>query len=280
MRRLLVTMAAAFGLSTPALAADEAPAVEQTLCATCEAVLELALADPRRAEDRSRDSFRHPAQTLAFFRIQPGMTVVDYTPSGGWWTRILVPYLGSDGHYIGLNPDVRNGDAQAQRYFAGLGAGFPAKAAQWTGVPAHRVGAYNSDELPAALDGTVDRVVMFRMLHNLRRMGFLDHELSVVHRLLKPDGLFGIEQHRAKAGAPDAYVDGSKGYLRQTDVIRMIEAHGFTLVGASEINANPADTADHPQGVWDLPPSLRTKREELKAVGESDRMTLLFRKRT
>jgi predicted methyltransferase len=102
----------------------------------------------------------------------------------------------------------------------------------------------------------------------------------VVHRLLKPDGLFGIEQHRAKAGAPDAYVDGSKGYLRQTDVIRMIEAHGFTLVGASEINANPADTADHPQGVWELPPSLRTKREELKAVGESDRMTLLFRKRT
>lgn len=280
MRRLLVMFAAVFGLSSPALAADDAPAAEQRLCPTCEAALELALANPRRAEDRPRDTFRHPAQVLAFFRIQPGMTVVDYTPSGGWWTRILVPYLGTDGRYIGLNPDVRQGEAQAQRFFGGLGASFPAKAAQWTGVPPASIGAYNSDGLPAALDGTVDRVVIFRMLHNLRRMGLLDHELDVVHRLLRPDGLLGIEQHRARADAPDVYADGSKGYLRQADVIRMVEARGFTLVAASEINANPADSADYPAGVWELPPTLRTKREELKAVGESDRMTLLFRKRT
>ena len=130
MRRLLVMIAAVFGLSAPALAAEDAPAAEPVFCSTCEAALELALAHPRRAEDRARDSFRHPAQVLAFFRIQPGMTVVDYTPSGGWWTRILVPYLGSGGRYIGLNPDVRQADAQAQRYFAGLGASFPAKAAE------------------------------------------------------------------------------------------------------------------------------------------------------
>ena len=280
MRRMLVMIAAVFGLSGPALAADDTVAAERPICAACEAALELALAAPRRAEDRTRDAWRHPAQTLAFFRIEPGMTVVDYTPSRGWYTRILVPYLGSDGHYIGLNPDVRQGDEQQKRYFAGLQAAFPAKAAEWTGVPASRIAAYNSDELPAALDGAVDRVVIFRMLHNLRRMGMIDRELDTIHRLLKPDGLLGIEQHRARPDAPDAYVDGSKGYLRQADVIRMVEARGFTLVGTSEINANPADTADHPEGVWELPPSLRTKREELKPVGESDRMTLLFRKRT
>ena len=283
MRRVLVMIAAIFGLSGPAWAAEEAAdpvAADAPVCAACEAALELALANPRRAEDRQRDAYRHPAQTLAFFRIRPGMTVVDYAPSGGWYTRILVPYLGTDGRYIGLNPDVRQGDEQQKRYFAGLGETFPAKAAEWTGVPASTIGAYNSDDLPAALYGTVDRVVVFRIMHNLLRMGMLDRELDVIHRLLKDDGLLGIEQHRSRADAPAAYVDGSKGYLRQADVVRLVEAHGFTLVGTSEITANPADSADHPEGVWELPPTLRTKREELKAVGESDRMTLLFRKRT
>ncbi|AZI36388.1 hypothetical protein NT2_12_00660 [Caenibius tardaugens NBRC 16725] len=278
MRRFLVMMTAVFGLSSPPLVAEEPAAADPPVCAACEAVMELALADPRRTDDRARDAYRHPAATLAFFRVVPGMTVVDYAPSGGWWTRILVPYLGKDGHYIGLNPDVRQGDEQQKRYFGGLGAAFPAKAAEWTGVPASRIAAYNADDVPAARNGTVDRVLMFRMLHNLQRMGLLDAELATIHRLLKPDGLLGIEQHRAKADAPDAYVDGSKGYLRQADVIRRVEAQGFKLVAASEINANAADSADYPEGVWELPPSLRTKREELKAIGESDRMTLLFRK--
>ena len=281
MRRILVVMAAIFGLSAPPLSAEEpASTTDAPMCAACEAALELALADPRRAEDRTRDAFRHPAETLAFFRVRPGMTVVDYTPSSGWYTRILVPYLGTDGRYIGLNPDVREGTDQQKQYFAGLGATFPAKVTEWTGVPATRIGAYNSDDLPAVLYGTVDRVLVFRMMHNLLRMGLVEKELGVMHRLLKDDGLLGIEQHRAKPDAPDAYVDGNKGYLRQADLIRLVEAQGFELVGTSEINANPADTADHPEGVWELPPSLRTKREDLKAVGESDRMTLLFRKRT
>ncbi len=121
---------------------------------------------------------------------------------------------------------------------------------------------------------------MFRMMHNIMRMGILDRELGVIHRLLKDDGLLGIEQHRSRPDAPASYADGSKGYLRQADVIRLVEAQGFALVGTSEINANLADKADYPQGVWELPPTLRTGRQELKAIGESDRMTLLFRKRT
>ena len=91
--------------------------------------------------------------------------------------------------------------------------------------------------------------------------------------------MIGIEQHRAKANAPFAYADGSKGYLREADVIKFMEINGFEFAGKSQANANPKDSADHPEGVWELPPVLRTKREELKAVGESDRMTLLFRKR-
>lgn len=281
MRRLCLFIAAAFGFVASPLAAD-APVSSAELenCEACEAVMDLALAHPRRKEDRARDAFRHPAETLAFFRVRPGMTVVDYTPSGGWYTRVLVPYLGDTGRYIGLNPAV---GPDGPDYYANLAQTFPAKAAEWTGVPAARIAAYNSDGLPKALDGSVDRVVMFRALHGLKRSGKLASELATVRRLLKTDGLLGIEQHRAKADAPDAYVDGSKGYLREKDVIALIEAQGFALVAKSEINANAKDPADHAGGVWTLPPNLRgvdaADRARYEAIGESDRMTLLFRKR-
>jgi predicted methyltransferase len=164
-------------------------------------------------------------------------------------------------------------------YFGGLAQSLPAKAAGWTGVPAERIAAYNADAIPESLKGSVDRVLMIRSLHNLWRNGLLYRELMTVRDLLKEDGFLGIVQHRAKGDAPAAYTNGEKGYMREDDVIAMVEAHGFRYSGMTDVNANPKDTADHPQGVWELPPSLRTKREDLKAIGESDRMTLLFRKR-
>lgn len=280
-RLLIAAVTAALGIvAAPADAMDPGADIEN--CDRCEAVMDLALAHPRRQADRARDRWRNPGETLAFFRVRPGMTVVDYMPSGGWFTRILVPYLGEDGRYIGLNPDVRAGSEGIRRNFGDMAATFPGRAALWTGVPAERIAAYNSDVLPAALDGTVDRVLIFRELHNLKRNGWLDGELAAIHRLLKPGGLLGIEQHRAKPHAPDAYADGSKGYLRQKDVIALVEARGFALVAASEINANSADPADHPGGVWSLLPNLRgaeADRARLMAIGESDRMTLLFRKK-
>jgi predicted methyltransferase len=281
MRLFLTSVALAAAAATP-LAARSAPAVAETQAGSEDPALAAVLADPRRNEDRARDAFRHPAETLAFFRVEPGMTVVDYTPSAGWWTRILVPYLGDKGRYIGLNPDVSR-FPQAQAYYGNLAQTFPPKAAEWTGVPASRILAYNTDGVPAELNGTVDRVLIFRAMHNLHRSGFLHGELVAVRALLKPDGLLGIEQHRARPDAPAAYTDGSKGYLREKDVIALVEAHGFELVAKSEINANPKDPADHPQGVWTLPPNLRGATEadkpRLTAIGESDRMTLLFRKR-
>lgn len=282
MRRYLLAMAAALGFAVTTPPADAAVADEVENCAACEAVLDLALANPRREGDRPRDIWRHPQETLSFFRVRPGMTVVDYMPSGGWWTRVLVPYLGETGRYIGLNPDVTAASEGWKKGYGNLAGTLPDKAAGWTGVPAARIGAYNTDGLPPALNGTVDRVLIFRELHNLKREGWLARELGRARALLKPDGLLGIEQHRARPDAADAYADGSKGYLREKDVIALVEAQGFALVGKSEVNANPRDPANHDAGVWALPPSFRLgekDRDRYAAIGESDRMTLLFRKR-
>lgn len=246
------------------------------------ATLADVLANSRRDADRARDQWRHPEQTLAFFKVEPGMTVVDYIPAGGWWTRVLVPYLGAQGRYIGLNPDVRIGTERNRQNYTNLGASFPAKAAAWTGSPAEQILAFNSDTFPPALNGTVDRVLISRELHNMWNNGWLRAELLSIHAMLRPDGLLGIEQHRAKLDAPAAYTDSNMGYLREKDAIGLIEAHGFELVAKSEINANPRDPANHPGGVWTLPPVLTLgdkDRARYVAIGESDRMTLLFRKR-
>lgn len=280
MRRFLIATMAAFGLYAAPIGVETAEAsVETEICKGCEALLELALANPRRTDDRARDQYRHPAETLAFFKVKPGMTVIDYMPSSGWYTRVLVPYLGMDGHYIGLNPAVPAGASEGlAKYMGGLGEKFPPKAAEWN-LQGASVEAFNTDELGEDRNGTVDRVLIFREMHNLLRNNFLHDELGRLHTLLKPGGMLGIVQHRARPWAPAAYTDGNKGYLRQRDVIGLVEAHGFELVATSEINANVRDSADHPAGVWELPPVKRTKRDELDAIGESDRMTLLFRKR-
>ncbi|MFM5907256.1 MAG: class I SAM-dependent methyltransferase [Novosphingobium sp.] len=282
MRRTLIALAAltlagplAAPLAAPVLAKDKLPA---------DAALAVALNDSRRDQDRVRDQYRHPAETLAFFKIKPGMTVVDYMPSSGWWTRVLVPYLGEKGRYIGLNPDVRSASDPMKRMFADLGAKFPAQVAGWTGVSPERIGAYNTDSLPEDLKGKVDRVMIMREMHNLWRQNLLRKELFAVRDLLKDDGLLGIEQHRAKSGASADYANGNNGYLREKDVIALVEAHGFTFVGKSEVNANKKDPANHKDGVWMLPPNFRNVKDDgekarLTAIGESDRMTLLFRKR-
>lgn len=271
---------AALALSPLASAAPAKPAPGMAAAPAMATVL----ADSRRDADRARDVWRHPAETLAFFKVEPGMTVVDYMPSGGWYTRVLVPYLGDKGHYIGLNPGVSGASERTRAALGDLGATFPAKAAEWTGVPAERIAAYNTDALPDSIMGSVDRVLVFREMHNVLRNGWLYPDFLAMRRMLKADGLLGIVQHRARGDAPADYTNGSKGYLRERDVIALVEAHGFELVGKSEINANPADPANHPGGVWTLPPTFSgvqddAERARLSAIGESDRMTLLFRKR-
>ena len=274
MRILFAAACALAAFATPAMAQDHSGhemgshAGSMAMDHAHHAALTRALAMENRAEDRARDQYRHPFETLDFFEVKPGMTVVDYMPASGWYTRVLVPYLGAQGRY---------GERFAN-YFAKLPGDFETARGGWnlSGAP---ISTYASQDLPEELKGQVDRVLVFREMHNLMRSGVLYTELMRMRGLLKEDGMLGIVQHRAKSDAPGDYTTGANGYLRQEDVIALVEAHGFELVGMSDINANPLDSADHEGGVWQMPPSWGGKKPELENIGESDRMTLLFRKR-
>ena len=238
-------LAAAAAVPAALHAAPEAPAA-----ATADPEMAKVLADPRRDSDRVRDAFRHPAETLAFFRIKPGMTVADYMPSSGWYTRILVPYLGDKGQYIGITAGLATATGDTRTRLANFPGFFPGKAAGWTGVPAARIPAFTLDAVPPERKGTVDRVMIMREVHNMWPDNYLYNDLAAIRSLLKPDGLLGIEEHRAKPDAPASYTLGTMGYMREADVIALIEAHGFKLVAKSEVNANPKDSADWHDGVW------------------------------
>ncbi len=271
MRKILLAAAVIPAmLMTAPLAADHYGAAQE---------LAAALSGEARDGDRARDQYRNPTETLNFFKVKPGMTVADVVPGGGWYSRVLIPYLGAGGTYIGLSPDMSrsNNPGLAERW-GEYAAKFSQALAGWNVDGAKAVGV-NIDELGEDDAGTVDRVLIFREMHNLHRFELVHSTLKGARALLKDDGMLGIVQHRAKPWASAEYTDGGKGYLRQQDVIAMVEAHGFDLVATSEINANAKDTADHPRGVWEMPPIWGSKNEALKDLGESDRMTLLFRKR-
>jgi predicted methyltransferase len=242
------------------------------------------LMHPRRAEDRARDAWRHPAETLEFFDIEPGMTVVDYMPATGWYSRVLIPYLGREGNYIGLNPELHPDLTGYWDMYRNAASRIPADARNWVGMEGARVWGLNTDDELESFAGTADRVLIFREIHNMRRFGWLHDSMMAIRTLLKDDGLLGVVQHRAREDAPIGYTFGDNGYQRQEDVIRLMAIYGFELVAASEINANPNDPANWERGVWSLPPSYAgasegsAERARRAEIGESDRMTLLFRK--
>jgi len=245
------------------------------------------LAHERRDGDRARDQYRNPSETLAFFQIEPTMTVAEYGPGGGWYTRVLAPYLMPAGGYIAFNQDS---DGRAYRTRAqearskGWTERFKAGLAEGMGVEADAVTAFETDEMPEDAAGTVDRVVIFRSMHGLNIGNTADQVLKAARVMLKDDGLVGVVQHRAPDGASyNDYGARQRGYMRKADVVAIFAANGFELVAESEINANANDPANWERGVWTLPPVLATgegdaRRDEYLAIGESDRMTLLFKK--
>ncbi len=226
----------------------------------------------------ARDGYRHPLAVLAFFGVKDDSTVVEILPgSGGYYMEILAPYLKDRGLYIAAN---RDGAAPPQ-YLADhrkLLARLKAEPALYEKVV---VTQFNADLHPIAPPGSADFVLTFRNLHNWVARNEIDAALRAFHKALKPGGVLGVVDHRGRADLPQE-AQTKAGYVREDVAIALIEKAGFKFAGAAEINANPRDTKDHPEGVWTLPPTYRLKdrdRAKYEAIGESDRFTLKFVKR-
>ncbi|MCO5114687.1 MAG: methyltransferase domain-containing protein [Bdellovibrionaceae bacterium] len=234
--------------------------------------LKKAVASPNReAKNAARDVFRHPYETLSFFEVKPDMSVLEITPGQGWYTEILGPYLKEKGTlYLAIFP----ADNKVE-YFQKANVALKEKIANNAGTYGKVVFTEFQAGKEFAPKESVDRVLTFRNVHN-----WDDKEkiFKGFYEALKPGGILGVVDHRAQAHTKD--LKGS-GYVKQADVIRLAEQAGFQFIEASEINANAKDTTNHPKGVWTLPPSLRLgdkDREKYLAIGESDRMTLKFKK--
>jgi len=243
-------------------------------------------------EARARFVYRHPAGTLEFFGVEPGMTVVEVLPGGGWYSKILLPYLGSEGHLIGADYtwDMLPlfgfySDAQLEAKKTWVET-WPRRAEDWRGVDGASVSAFVLGSMPDAVKGSADVVLLIRALHNLARFeqqgGYLTSALTDVYDVLKPGGVVGVVQHHARDDRPDEWANGSNGYLKKSFVIARMQAAGFKYVGATDINTNPKDQPGDSDFVWRLPPTLATSRgnpelrRQMEAVGESNRMTLKF----
>lgn len=227
-----------------------------------------------------RDVYRNPRPTLAFFGVKPNQTVIEITPGGGWYAEILAPYLRDNGQYIAAVVDPaalpagRGRDYQLKSRTE-LQAKFAAGPAQFDRV---RVVGYDPTQPSFGAPASADAVLTFRNVHNWRMGKQADGMFKGFYEVLKPGGTLGVVEHRA---AKDVAADDKSGYVGQAQVVAMAQAAGFVLEAQSEVNANPRDTRDHPNGVWTLPPVSRHDAADAaryRAIGESDRMTLHFRK--
>ena len=241
---------------------------------------------------QARYQYRNPGKTLEFFGIAPGMKVAEALPGGGWYSKILIPYLGPEGELVGIDysTEMWSEFSFATPEFieskANWAADWSAKANEWVkgGAP---VSALTFDG-EGASKGEMDAILFVRALHNFNRFeadgGYMTSAVALSYDMLKSGGIVGVVQHRAPESASDEWADGSKGYLKQSAVIAKFEAAGFELVESSEINANPKDVPVEGDVVWRLPPTLSgvgddaALKAERLAIGESDRMTLKFRK--
>jgi predicted methyltransferase len=285
-RRLLLTLCA-LALTANCRGEDEAPAPTPAAPGAPAAAapaatpgLEGAVAGGWRLDSvKARDTWRHPVETLAFFGLKPTDTVVEIWPGGGYWTAILGPWLKSGGgKLIAAHPES------------------PEAVAAWKAAYGDHPETYGDITVTTASktapgiapDGSADVVLTFRNIHNWMSAGFADKIFADAFRALKPGGVLGVEEHRLPS-ARDQDLKASSGYVQENYVVQLAQNAGFVLEESSEINANPKDTADHPLGVWMLPPNLRAPqagspeaatydKAKYEAIGESDRMTLRFRK--
>ncbi len=230
-----------------------------------------ALAGAQRSDkEKARDVYRHPLETLEFFGLKDDMTVVELWPGGGWYTEILAPVLHDKGKLVvtTFNPNSENAKEYAAK-LASADAIYGKVQQQLLNPP---------DNLALGPDGSADMVVTFRNYHNWVRDKMADKVVMAAFKVLKPGGVFGIEEHRANAGDTKNKPSES-GYVEEAFIIEAVQMVGFKLDKKSEINANAKDTKDYDKGVWALPPVYRNGDKDhakYEAIGESDRMTLRF----
>lgn len=289
-RRAMLTGVGALGLAACGKKDEAAKAPAKPAETAAPRTIEAVVAgDWRSVDDRARDVWRHPVESLNFWGLKPGQTVVEFWPGAGWYTDILAPYLA---------------DTKGKLYEAVLEASDPADPAAAEIVEAYRkkltdkkrvygevtFTAFGPTSGPVAPAGSADLVLFLRNLHNWMAGGIAEKAFKDALAALKPGGILGVEEHRGEPGRIQDVL-AADGYVQQDYVIQMAKEAGFILVEASEINANPKDTKDHPFGVWTLPPTrLSAPRGEpaepgfdhakYDGIGESDRMTLKFVKPT
>ncbi|MCW5891196.1 MAG: class I SAM-dependent methyltransferase [bacterium] len=268
---LSLVLVAALGCGKTRPAPTAAAPVDGTAAA-----LQASLAGPQRsAENRARDGARHPYETLTFFGLRENMTVVELWPGNGWYTEVLAPVLRGKGKLVAATTDPNSPMPNRVRYAKEFRDRLAAQPEVFGEVVVTSIEGTGGD---LGAPGSADLVLTFRNTHGWVNDGVDADVYAAAFAVLKPGGVFGVVQHRAKPGT-DPKVTAKTGYLSEEFVIRTAEAAGFRLDARSEINANPKDTTDHPEGVWSLPPVLRggdKDRAKYVAIGESDRMTLRF----
>ena len=277
---LILSLSAIVGCSESETdAAQEASAVEmdQPAVGVAAAAQEAKLAEAVAGSHRTpanveRDKYRHPVEVLEFFGIRPEMTVVEMWAEGGWWTEILAPYLHDEGSYY-------IADLPSERWQNVMTRKLESNPAIYGNAILTQFGGGHTDIAP---EGSADMILTFRNVHNWVKGGNGELAFETMYKTLKPGGILGVVDHRADPGKPQD-PQALSGYIREDYTIAMAEGAGFMLVGKSEINANPKDTSDYPEGVWMLPPGYYTvdndaDRAKYEAIGESDRFTLKFQK--
>jgi predicted methyltransferase len=252
-------------IATPPAQAFQAPNLEN-----------LSNGAQRSDENKARNKYRHPVETLNFFGLKPEMTVVEIWPSKGWYSEIIAPYVNEKGQYYAAVPVIKNDEEFNQSGVQYLQDKFGANPELYKNAKIVTMTLPKKHDMAPA--GSADMVLTFRNLHNWMNNGTTTVMLKAAYRALKPGGVFGVIDHRGDSLKPQD-PKASMGYVNQEYAIKLIEKAGFKLVDASEINANSRDTKDYPKGVWTLPPTLMLKDQDQAKylrIGESDRFTLKF----